>query len=137
MDDHNQAAKLSSFQFTSPHVSEFNFKINKEYKSNNDQDSLPIAFNIKKGNVKTESDGASQQFVELTMTIGNENSPFTFYAVIGADFRWSRELDDETVQNLINKNAVSLLIGYLRPIISQFTVQAGVTPLNLPFIDLT
>lgn len=137
MSDHTQAAKLSGFQFTSPHVSDFAFQINKEYKSNDEQDSLPIAFNVKKGNVKKESDGASQQYIELTMTIGNDNSPFTFFAVIGADFRWSPELDEETVKNLLNKNAVSLLIGYLRPIISQFTVLAGLTPLNLPFIDLT
>ncbi len=137
MNEHSQAAKLSGFQYTNPHVSDFQFKINKEYIPDNDSNSLQIKLNVKKANIKSESDGGKQQYVELNMIIGDENSPFTFNAVIGADFRWSRELDNETVDNLINKNAVSLLIGYLRPIISQFTVQAGITPLNLPFIDLT
>lgn len=127
-----QKAKTSGFQFSSPNISHFEFNINRDYKSNGDQESLPISFNVNK-----ESEGSFQQFVELTMNIGDSSSPFTFNAVIGADFRWSPELDEKTVQNLLNKNAVSLLIGYLRPIVSQFTVQAGVTPLNLPFIDLT
>lgn len=137
MNDRDQKAKLSGFQFTSPQVSEFRFKINQSYSSDNDQDTLPISFNLNKGSVSSESSGALQQHVELKMRIGEDASPFIFYAVIGADFRWNRELDDNTVNKLINTNAVSLLIGYLRPIIAQFTVQAGMAPLNLPFIDLT
>ena len=107
MNEHSQAAKLSGFQYTNPHVSDFQFKINKEYIPDNDSNSLQIKLNVKKANIKSESDGGKQQYVELNMIIGDENSPFTFNAVIGADFRWSRELDNETVDNLINKNAKS------------------------------
>ena len=125
-------AKLSGFQFTSPYVSHFEFNLNMNYKASEDEVSLPISYSVNK-----ESAGALQQYVELTMNIGNEKTPFTFNAVIGANFRWNPGLDDKTVKNLLDKNAVSLLIGYLRPIISQFTVQAGVAPLNLPFIDVS
>lgn len=128
----DKKAKLSGFQFTSPYISHFEFNLNENYQSDSEEVSLPITYNVNK-----KSAGALQQYVELTMNIGNENSPFTFKAVIGANFRWNPGLDNETVKNLLDKNAVSLLIGYLRPIISQFTVQAGVAPLNLPFIDLS
>lgn len=127
----NQNAKISDFQFSDPRVTQFEFHLNKGYEAKSDQDSLPVSFQVQK-NQKRETN----QFIELTMKIGNEDSPFTFHAVIGADFSWKADLDDKTVEELLNKNAVSLLIGYLRPIVSQFTVQAGLTPLNIPFINL-
>lgn len=124
-------AKVSGFQFSNPKVNHFIFDINNSYKPDMEDGELPVMFNVQKDPI----DG-NQQYEELNMTIGNESSPFTIEASIGAFFRWNNDLDDETVQNLLNKNAVSLLIGYLRPIVSQFTVQAGMKPLNLPYIDL-
>lgn len=125
-------AKASDFQFSNPKINHFSFDINNSYKSEDTEGEIPVVFTIKRDPI----DG-NQQYEELNMKIGNEASPFTIDASIGAFFRWSNELDDDEVQDLLSKNAVSLLIGYLRPIVAQFTVQAGMRPLNLPFIDLS
>ena len=128
----DKKAELSGFQFTSPNITNFKFTVNKNYDADQSNDTLPISYNVKR-----DGGESNQQLVSLNMTIGNEKSPFTFNATIEANFRWSADLDADSVENLLDKNAVSLLIGYLRPVISQFTVQAGMPPLNLPFIDLT
>ena len=126
-----QIAKKSSFQFTNPVVSRFDFHLNKNYEAADRNVALKLTMKV-----NTDDEGEAQKHVELNMSIGDEDSPFTISAIIGASFRWDPSLDKETVENLIQKNAVSLLIGYLRPIISQFTVQAGIEPFNLPFINL-
>lgn len=39
------------------------------------------------------------------------------------------------IEKLLNQNAPSLLLGYLRPIISQITAASPYNAYNLPFID--
>lgn len=127
----DQIARESSFQFTNPVVSRFDFHLNKNYEPEGKNVSLTLTMKV-----NTEDESNAQKYVELTMRIGDEKSPFSIIAVIGASFRWDPSLAQDVVDNLIQKNAVSLLIGYLRPVISQFTVQAGIEPFNLPFINL-
>lgn len=40
------------------------------------------------------------------------------------------------LKKLLKQNAVTLLMGYARPLIAHLTVDAGYKPLNLPFVDL-
>ena len=42
-------------------------------------------------------------------------------AIEGANFRWNDELDDNMIDRLLNQNAPSLLLSYLRPIVAQVT----------------
>ena len=43
------------------------------------------------------------------------------FPVEGANFRWNDELDDNMIDRLLNQNAPSLLLSYLRPIVAQVT----------------
>ena len=54
-----------------------------------------------------------------------------------AEFRWPDSLNVEMVEKLLNQNAPSLLLGYLRPIISQITAASPYNAYNLPFIDFS
>ena len=51
----------------------------------------------------------------------NDDIPFYIKAIEGANFRWNDELDDNMIDRLLNQNAPSLLLSYLRPIVAQVT----------------
>ena len=51
----------------------------------------------------------------------NDDIPFYIKAIEGAKFRWNDELDDNMIDRLLNQNAPSLLLSYLRPIVAQVT----------------
>ena len=51
----------------------------------------------------------------------NDDIPFYIEAIEGANFRWNDELDDNMIDRLLNQNAPSLLLSYLRPIVAQVT----------------
>ena len=71
------------------------------------------------------------------MKIGEKggNSPFYILAVERADFRWEKELDDARVKSLLDQNAPSLLLSYLRPIIVQITEASAYNVCNIPFVN--
>ena len=50
-----------------------------------------------------------------------DDIPFYIKAIEGANFRWNDELDDNMIDRLLNQNAPSLLLSYLRPIVAQVT----------------
>ena len=50
----------------------------------------------------------------------NDDIPFYIKAIEGANFRWNDELDDNMIDRLLNQNAPSLLLSYLRPIASKY-----------------
>lgn len=54
-------------------------------------------------------------------TENNDDIPFYIKAIEGANFRWNDELDDNMIDRLLNQNAPSLLLSYLRPIVAQVT----------------
>ncbi len=51
----------------------------------------------------------------------NDDIPTYIKAIEGANFRWNDELDDNMIDRLLNQNAPSLLLSYLRPIVAQVT----------------
>ena len=51
----------------------------------------------------------------------NDDIPCYIKAIEGANFRWNDELDDNMIDRLLNQNAPSLLLSYLRPIVAQVT----------------
>ena len=74
----------------------------------------------------------------LKLTIGEESkkNPFFINAKISSDFNWDKKFSEEKVIKLLNENAISLLISYLRPMIAQFTTYAGFMPFQLPYLDV-
>lgn len=65
----------------------------------------------------------------------SRNIPYRIRAIEEANFRWDNSLDKELVDQLLKQNAPSLLMGYLRPIISQVTSSSKYGAYNIPFIN--
>lgn len=126
----------SAFQFSNPSLTKMEFCINEEFESSQDKE-VKIAVNMGVQIDRSATDNNAR--VSLTLEIGKKDSEDPFYvcATEMAEFRWSEALNNEMVEKMLNQNAPSLLVGYLRPIISQITAASPYNAYNLPFIDFS
>ena len=110
----------SAFQFTNPALSALEFWINKNFNGEKDT-KIQIRMNMSVKVAKKEN--LNEAIVELNVEIGEKNDDIPFYikATEEANFRWNDELDDNMIDRLLNQNAPSLLLSYLRPIVAQVT----------------
>lgn len=122
----------SLFQFSNPHIESIFFKINDAGKNMND---IPIEINIQSYIHKEESSAV----VKLTLTIGeiaeddNILSALYFKGCIVSEFEWEEEISD--LEKTLKINGGTVLLSYIRPILATLTMQAGIQPLHLPFIN--
>lgn len=126
----------SAFQFSDPSLTKIEFCVNEGFENNREKE-VKIAVNMAFQIDRSQKDNSAR--VELTLEIGEKSTSDPFYvcASEAADFRWPNELKQEMVEKLLNQNAPSLLLGYLRPIISQITAASPYNAYNLPFIDFS
>ena len=123
----------SSFQFKDPYLTKFAFEINKNFKGEKNlsiQNKMQIA--VKK------KDDEPIAIVSLNLIIGDHNDsvPFFIDCVMESQFTWNNDAYDEaTINELLSINAPSLLLGYLRPIVSQITNLSPYSPYNIPFYN--
>lgn len=123
----------SRFQFSNPVLTSIEFQENK-FRAKKEQ-SVQIRMNLEID--KKRKENANEAIVSLKITIGaqDDTTPFYIEAVESAKFKWSEELDEERVQKLLNQNAPSLLLAYLRPMIMQVTAASRYEAYNIPFIN--
>lgn len=124
----------SSFQFSNPHVEKIDLRINETPISS---DNLPISMEI-----KSEIDSEKKESVtKLNIIVGelDDNDALLnsiyFNGIISANFKWDENIKDP--EKLLRVNGGAVLLSYFRPILATLTMQAGVKPLNLPFVNFT
>ena len=114
----------SAFQFSNPSLTKMEFCINEDFENGRDKE-VKMAVNMGIQIDRSKVDNSAK--VSLTLEIGKK----------GAEFRWPDSLNMGMIEKLLNQNAPSLLLGYLRPIISQITAASPYNAYNLPFIDFS
>lgn len=126
--------KKSNFQFKNPELTKLNFIVNDDFDKNNFQ---TMKINSKIDIYANEEDGKSAK-VSLKLVLGDdiENSPFYIEIAMSAVFIWNDIIDDEKLKIVLEENAPSLLLSYMRPIISNITSNSKYPTYNLPFIDM-
>ncbi|MBQ6982255.1 MAG: protein-export chaperone SecB [Synergistaceae bacterium] len=126
----------SSFQFTTPVLAYFEFAPNKDFNAPPDQE---VQTQIRMGVAVNKNNLSPNATVDLTVEMGEKdgNSPFYIRAVEHADFRWGDNLNDEMVKRLLDQNAPTLLLSYLRSVIVQVTAASTYGVCNIPFVDFT
>ena len=106
-------------------------------------------FNIE-GNLEVESNfeieidkiDNFEAVVTLNLSLNNKENlkkqnPFFLNISMSSIFNWEDVEDEEVVDNLLSQNAPALIIGFLRPIVSNITNASVFPPYNIPFIDFT
>ena len=86
--------------------------------------------------IKTQDQNKAN--VEMCMDIGGMTNeyPFVIKIIMASDFMWEDELEDGLVDKLLKANATSLILSYMRPIISNITNNSKYPVFNLPFLDM-
>ena len=127
--------KESDFQFTNPVLTGLEYVITPDF-DDNDNKTVQIGTNI---SVEVHKTGERTAVVKLIVEIGEKSKdmPFWLKASEKANFRWNPEIDDDTSDVLLRQNAPSLLLGYLRVIVSQVTAVSVYGAYNIPFINFT
>lgn len=124
--------KESFFKFSDPYIVSLKYEENVNFDPNKFEN-VKLDFN----NTITKNDENNQAIVTVNMEIGDMNNcPFYINISMQAFFYWDKH-DDETIKDLLEKNAVSLLIGYIRPIVASITSSSRYPTFNLPFINLS
>ncbi len=125
--------KISKFQFKDPHLTKFNFKINDEFCGG---ENIEIENQLKVEVKRMENEPIA--IVSLNVIIGEASKivPFFVNCEMVSEFTWENNVyDDDTVNSLLSINAPSLLLGYLRPIVSQITNLSQYPSYNIPFYN--
>ena len=126
----------SRFQFTNPALVKLTFIVNEEFQRMNTEE-INISINLSISITKAENKNEARVALNLILGEKGSNSPFYIEEVEAADFRWDECIDKEMVGKLLNQNAPSLLLSYLRPIITQMTAASPFDTFNIPFINFT
>lgn len=123
--------KESFFKFSDPYILSLKYEDNLDFKPEKFEN-IKIDFNN-----KIEKNDDNKALVTVNMEIGNMiDCPFHISLSIQAFFYWNECNDETLINNLLEKNAVSLLIGYIRPIVASITSSSRYPTFNLPFINL-
>lgn len=128
--------RASKFQFSKPRITKLDFEENPSFQKTGDSIGMPIAV---KTAIHRDENGPDAS-VELHLIVGDssDQTPFRISVLMCAEFHWDeKSFSEENINKLLNKNAVSLLIAYSRPVITMITSQSQYPAYNLPYIDLT
>ncbi|MGF0031924.1 protein-export chaperone SecB [Bariatricus sp. SGI.154] len=122
----------SSFQFTNPILERITFEVNKEFDKNK-QDGIPIEINVETKRIEEK-----MALSKLRLKIGGRDAkaPFFVDGILSAEFSWKDDISEELVTKLLKRNTAVMLISYFRPIVANITMQAGLPPFHIPFINV-
>lgn len=125
--------KNSEFQFARPIVTELKFQLNKDYIPTEE---TKYHFNIKSKINKAQDNHAIVEVTWFTtIKDGSINPKYEISITMASNFSWNEHVSEDTLEKMLKYNAVSLLLGYIRPVVSTVTSNS-VEPLDIPFINL-
>ena len=121
------------FQYKNPVLKYLEYSLNEGFESRPEQNiNMRIRFDVK----IHENDELSEASVDLTCEIGEKkaDTPFYIRVVETSEFRWSDDVDAEELKMLLEINAPTLLLSFLRPIVAQVTAESPYTCVRIPFV---
>lgn len=124
----------SKFQFSNPFLTKMVFEFNEDFhpKDEPSEKQFPLKTNVK----IRRHESQPSALVDLTVDVAEATGEYPFYisATMCAVFTWDG-IQQDMVDVLLEKNAPALLLGYLRPYISQITQASPVESVNIPFMN--
>lgn len=121
----------SPLKFNGYCVDEISYKSIDNEESNSNITLHPI---LKKNILKSHND-STHYIVKLSFEINTDSSPkspFNIKAVLSGDFN----LEEDADEDLIQTNAISILFPYLRTVVSNTTLNANISPLIIPVVNV-
>lgn len=124
--------KESTYKFGDPWISFVEYRDNEKFDPSSFDGDMDLKFNT------DLSRGENEALCSLTIELGGtEQHPFYLKLELSAVFYWEQTQSEEEIDKFLKFNAVSLLIGYARPIVATITSSSRFPTFNLPFINIT
>lgn len=131
--------KTSNFQLINkPKVTKCFFEVNKEFDFTGEVP-LEIDNNVKIGRNPDKEKVEAMVVLNLGFFTKSDfdKVPFKIEMEVEGIFRWDEDLKNNRsrLESLLKENAPAILYSYLRPIITQMTVEANLPPLIIPLMN--
>lgn len=125
----------SSFRFKNPALTDMTYALNEQFNPKNAPERFPLNVSV---TTRREPDQFSA-IVSVKVQVAEESAEYPFHlsATMSTEFSWDESYPPRMVDSLVKFNAPALLLGYLRPYISQITCAGLGHPINIPFMDFT
>ena len=121
---------LSKLQMLDIYFSNIVFKQNKKELG---KVNLKINYDI---DYLVNNDDKSVNQVSITTTINDESNQIYLEIIAKGIFKIKDDIDEQIKGNLIKTNTVAIMFPYIRSQIAIITAQPGLTPIQLPIIDV-
>ena len=124
---------VSEFQFKKPVLTKMHFDTNPNCMENG----KTVFENRLDIDVKRKEDAPSALVtINLFIKSKDDDAPFSIECAMSSEFQWNKDaFDENTINGLLKINAPSLLLGYLRPIVSQITNLSQFPSYDIPFYN--
>lgn len=140
----NTQKNASSFKFSDPNLVSSILLINKNYKGNLSEVKT-LSFELEaQGTPKVDQkDNCQKSTVLLTVRTSDDiemddKTPCYISVTMEADFLWEKGVYTKDQESkLLEINAPSLLLSYIRPYIAELTGASELPVQHIPFIDFT
>ncbi len=125
--------KKSKFQFSNPNLVNLVFEVNPDF-----DEKLFESLKLESQTKVVKMQSQNKANVEMHLDIGGveKEYPFAIKITMASDFMWEDGLEETLVDRLLKANATSLILSYMRPIISNITNNSKYSVFNLPFLDM-
>ena len=124
-------ATLSKFRHSHPQITSFEYKTCDDLK----EGKIDFAIQYDKHIEKIDDNHAIISLI-IGMRPMDSNGPFCVTCSGKIMFEWSVE-DEKVVDQILSQIAPSVLVAYMRPLISMFTHSSGLPAFELPLLDFS
>lgn len=139
----NTEKNKSNFQFQEPRLVESIFIENPNYKGKFQEINtlnLGLRYSIsapKKVNKNNDMESMAQLTVMSSEKMNlDDNTPCYLRVTMRAKFKWnSKDFSEETAKQLMQVNAPSLLLSYIRPNVVNLTENSDIPTQHIPFVN--
>jgi preprotein translocase subunit SecB len=134
----------SVLEFTKPFLVQSLFTDN--HKNDDKQGEITLSLKTKHSNIVKDDEGNCSAKVLLTVSnmfsgkedddeVSSTDDAYNILVTMEASFRWPNKIDESLVNDFLTMNAPSLLLSYVRPIVSSLTAQSRFNPEDIPFMN--
>lgn len=121
--------KKSSFQFERPILLNLIYNENNEFEL---KDEIEIKVDLE---TKLDIREDEANVYVILKTIG-DNLPFYIKVEMYSKFIWNKEIENKNLQSVLETNAASVLVSYIRNIVANVTSSSRYSTWHIPFLDL-
>lgn len=135
----NTKDNSSMFKFSNPKLENLIFFVNNDSVK---QKEINFRLDVKYKKIKIVDDNKTTNVLLTVSNINNDclidsSDPFGLSITMSSNFQWPKLTNDDEDKNFLSINSPSLILSYVRTIVSQITGSSKFGMQTIPFIDFT